>query len=204
MRDNVGAIEKAEAELTAAREERATLEAERGKIEGASAVELHRLSLTPAQAVEKSDALSKKAGAARAAEQNAEAKRQSLEQVSSAAEKRIFSLLKTFLPEADLLSQAEIMALLCSVIDSAEFDVPWSFEREPFAFYRHTFVHAMHAQRSYLFKTLQKQHSVQELLAFLDALLDEPLPSVARAEAVLPEKSGSRIIESIKQASQNL
>lgn len=197
LRTNATEAEKAQAELISTRAERTAAEAERGKIEAASATELHRLSLTPAQAVVKSDALAKKAAAALSMEQEAEAKAASLTEAKASDFSRIRSLVNPLIGNARLLSQAQLMALLCSVVDSSQMDVMWTFEREPSNFFRSTFVHSIHTQREQSLKQYERHGNAEDLLRLVDEILSEPIPTLARAEAKLPEKSSSNLMRDL-------
>lgn len=200
-------IEKANADLATNRAERSALETEHARIEGASAVELHRLALTPEQAAKKSDAIGKKAAAALSSENEASSNVQEMDATVFADLKRIEKLLKPFIDQAELLSHAELLALLCGIVDPSRKDVLSNFgPAETHDFFRCTFVADIHAKRKDAFKgyLARSWDSVAEranlLFAIVDGILEEPLPSLARAEAVLPEQEqrNSRFIQSLQ------
>ena len=197
FRTNLAAIETASLDLEQIRAERGSLEAARGKLEGASALELHRLSLTPAQAVNKSDSLGKKASAALASESEAEAKLQALKSAAAEDRSRMEELLKRLLEKARTLSQAQFYAFLCSTIDSSKIDVIWTLENGSINLYHKTFVYNIHAERERALKIYTRDGGIDALCALADEVLSEPIPTLARAEAALPNSTSTHFMRSL-------
>ena len=211
VRTNLAEIDRVRADLAAAGAERSALETERAKIESASAIELHRLfpsedGTGPAQAAVKSDALAQQVTAAISAEQEIQANVSGLVASVRTDLDRIQRALEPLTLDAKLLSQAELVALLSSIVDPANLDVVSNFTIGGAKdFFRQTFVGAIHEHRESKVKLLARQiggsdrlgreikpsvsalsEKAEALLALVDEILAEPTPTLARAEAKLP------------------
>jgi hypothetical protein len=184
---------KIRVKLDAHQAERTRLEQERTTLEGASAVSLHRMKLDPEQAAVKSDLLLKEVASVTERESAATARSGELQSAMEADLQEITSLLYPLNTATLIFSQGELLALLCSFLDSSQgIDLADQIEAN-WNLFRFTFVAPVYHERTRRIKR------GNETLAVAREIAAEPVVPLEQRRREIPDAimRNSRLVTTI-------
>jgi hypothetical protein len=186
---NAEAKAKLQSQLEAARGERTRHEERRSQLENASALALHRMGLTNEEALSQSDELQGKIDAILNKEQGLSSEIDNLNQAYREDDSVIQSTVKPLVDDSELLTQAELIALLCSMI--TEVDVPYQIDHN-WNLYRATKAATIHSER--------KRRMTNDFWSVAAEVAENPIVALEQAPAVVPNAQSSAVVRQLQAA----
>lgn len=174
-----------QAQLESERAERQKNEARRNELEGASAVALHRMNLTPEKGVEEIEKVTVKIDASVAKEAGLSEQIGQLAGAKNTDSSNIQRAIKPLIYRCEVASQAEFIAWLSATLDC---DVTYN-EGHNWHLFKMSFVYAIYRERA--------RRLEHEFWAVVDETLQNPIVPLVQRPIELPVAPGSAVCREV-------